>query len=299
MVWKEPGMKLFGGQSSIAEVRQMLVKHVSKAYISQENIDQQWRNLNYLGKPDFTKAVDEYEAFLALIKSFDLEIHYLPQSDETGLDSIYTHDPLFIFDRGAVLLNMGKQQRSGEPGSAGVFLESMGIPVSGKITGEGRVECGDILWLDERTLAVGEGYRTNAEGIRQLRHILGDAVDEIIPVPLPHWTGPEDCLHLLSNISPVDRDLAVVYSRLLPVPFRLTLLERGYKLVEVPDEEYDTMGCNVLPLAPCRCIVLDGNPKTKARLEKEGVEVLAYRGEEISLKGAGGPTCLTRPLLRV
>lgn len=292
-------MKLFGGQSSVAEVRQILLKHVCNAFISQENMDRQWRDLNYLGRPDFTKALEEYEAFLALLRGFDLEFHFLLQSDETGLDSIYTHDPFFIFDGGAVLMNMGKGQRSGEPGSAAVFLESSGIPVVGMITGEGSMECGDILWLDERTLAVGEGYRTNAEGIRQLRRILGDAVDEVIHVPLPHWTGPDECLHLLSIISPVDRDLAVVYSRLLPVPFRLTLLERGYTLVEVPDEEYDTLGCNVLPLAPRRCIILGGNPKTKARLEKEGVEVLSYRGEEISCKGVGGPTCLTRPLMRV
>jgi len=148
-------------------------------------------------------------------------------------------------------------------------------------------------------VAVGEGYRTNAAGIRQLRDLLGDLVDEVISVPLPHWTGPADCLHLMSLISPVAPDLAVVYSRLLPVPFRQRLLERGWELVEVPDREYDSMACNVLAVAPRRVIMLAGCPVTEAGLKSVGAEVWTFDGSDLCLLGGGGPTCLTRPLLRL
>lgn len=240
----------------------------------------------------------EYEGFVALLERFGLEIGYLPADESTGLDSIYAHDPLVISHKGAILCNMGKVARQAEPEAAARYLQQVGVPILGRISGSGRLEGGDVCWLDERTVAVGEGYRTNAEGIRQLRSLLGDAVDEVIAVPLPHWTGPDDCLHLLSFISPVDHDLAVVYSRMMPVPFRQLLLERGMRLVEVPDEEYDSMACNVLAVAPRRCIMLAGNPITQQRLEAAGAEVWTYEGQDLCLKGGGGPTCLTRPILR-
>ena len=160
------------------------------------------------------------------------------------------------------------------------------------------VEGGDVTWLDSQTMVVGQGYRTNAEGIRQLRALCGASVSEIVTVPLPHWKGPSDVMHLMSLISPVDTNLAVVFSPLLPVPFRDQLLDRGYGLVEVPEEEFDTMGTNVLAIAPGTVVVLDGNPRTRAALDRAGVQTLAYAGSEISMKGSGGPTCLTRPLLR-
>jgi N-dimethylarginine dimethylaminohydrolase len=193
---------------------------------------------------------------------------------------------------------MGKDGRKGEPGAAGTFLESIGVPILGAISGEGRLEGGDVVWLDERTLAIGEGYRTNAEGIRQLESLISDLVDELIVVPLPHWEGPGDVLHLMSMISPVSHDCAVVYSRMMPVIFRQRLLNRGMNLVEVSDEEYDSMACNILAIAPGRCLMLSGNPQTSRNLSEAGVEVTEYNGFEISRKGAGGPTCLTRPLLR-
>jgi N-dimethylarginine dimethylaminohydrolase len=193
---------------------------------------------------------------------------------------------------------MGKAQRRGEPPAMGRFLNALGAPVIGEITPPGLLEGGDVVWIDERTVVVGEGYRTNAAGIRQLCHLLGDLVDEVIPMPLPHWTGPADCLHLMSMISLLDDGLAVVYSRLLPTPFRQWLIGRGFTLVEVPDEEYDSMACNVLAVAPRQVIALAGNPVTKARMEAVGVNVWTYEGSDISIKGGGGPTCLTRPLLR-
>ncbi|MDZ7364124.1 MAG: arginine deiminase family protein [candidate division KSB1 bacterium] len=180
----------------------------------------------------------------------------------------------------------------------GEFFSKMNVPILGVIAGNGRLEGGDVVWLDERTLAVGRGYRTNDEGIRQLQQLLKDLVDEVVVVPLPHWRGPHEVLHLMSLISPIDVDLALVCSKLLPVPFRERLLARGFRLLEVPDEEYESMGCNVLAIAPRKCMMLAGNPRTKALLMNEGVEVWEYLGEEISRKGAGGPTCLTRPIWR-
>ena len=178
------------------------------------------------------------------------------------------------------------------------YYEALGVTVLGAIVGDGLLEGGDFLWLDDATCAVADGYRTNPEGIRQLRDILGAGI-HVEAVALPHHRGPDACLHLMSFISPLDRDLALVFSPLMPVPFRNWLLERGIGLVEVPDEEFEaTMGCNVLALAPRKCLAIDGNPVTRARLEAAGCEVVAYKGREISLKGGGGPTCLTRPLIR-
>ena len=178
------------------------------------------------------------------------------------------------------------------------YFESLDIPIIGRISSPGKLEGGDIVWIDNRTVAVGVGYRSNLEGILQLKQILSDDIDEIIPVHLPHWTGPADCLHLMSNVSPIDNDLYLVYSRLLPVSFREYLLGRGIKLVEVPDEEYDSMGCNVLAISPRKVIMINKNPITQQRLEAENVEVHTYDGSEISIKGSGGPTCLTRPFMR-
>ena len=288
----------YGSQSEVGKIKSILLKHPKDAFINQSNVDAQWKNLRFLDCPDFEKALREYDYFMSLLMEDIPEIHLLPQDMATFLDSIYVHDPIIITKKGAILCNMGKTLRRDEPSAAGDAMERLGIPVLGAITGGGRLEGGDVVWLDEETLAVGHGYRTNAEGIRQLRQLTSGMVSEFIIVPLPHWQGPGEVLHLMSLISPVDHDLAVVYSRLLPVPFRDRLLERSVKLVEVPDSEFETMGCNVLAVAPRRCIMLSGNPQTKKLLEAEGADVREYDGKEISHKGAGGPTCLTRPLLR-
>ena len=291
-------MKNFGCQSMYAPIRRMALKHPRQAFIDQKNLEAQWQSLFYFGCPDFENSLAEYEKFLGVLEQFDFEIHFAPEDETTGLDSIYVHDPLVISERGAILCSMGKAARAPEPAAAEKYLAEMGVPVIGKITGDGKLEGGDVLWVGERTLAVGQGFRTNAEGLRQLRVFLDDAVDEIFPVQLPYWTGPQDCLHLLSFISIVDEDLAVVYSRLMPVPFREWLLEHGFNFVEVPDEEYDSLGCNVLAVAPRKCVMLAGNPVTKKRLEEAGAQVWTYEGNDISFKGTGGPTCLTRPILR-
>lgn len=291
-------MKEFGCQSETKTIRKLLLKHPREAFISDENLAQQWKALNYAGCPDFGKAVDEYDRFVELLSRFGMEILFLPENGGTGLDSIYTHDPLIVTGKGAILCNMAKAGRKGEPAAASDYFAANGIPVYGAITGDGRLEGGDVVWMDERTVAVGHDYRTNAEGIRQLTEILGDAVDEVVTVPVPHWKGPDDVFHLMSILSPIDDHLVLVYPRLMPVPFLQWLQDRHFTLLEVPDSEFGSLACNVLTVAPRKCVMISGNHKTQRILEEAGVEVLTYQGEEISVKGAGGPTCLTRPILR-
>ena len=226
------------------------------------------------------------------------EINYLPKNDNVGIDSIYTRDSSVLTNQGMILCNMGKENRRHEPSAVKEYLSEIDIPVLGEITGDGRLEGGDLIWLDSKTLVVGRGYRTNDEGIRQLKMLTLDFIEDFIVVPLPHWHGPSDVMHLMSFISPLDRDLAVVYSPIMPVPFREFLIAKGIQLIEVPDSEYESMACNILAIAPRMCIMLDGNHQTRALLEDAGVEVLVYKGDEISRKGEGGPTCLTRPILR-
>jgi N-dimethylarginine dimethylaminohydrolase len=288
----------FGCSSEVGPLGRLLMKHPIEAFIGSGNITQQWEDLNYLGPPDYDRAVREYEGFVELLERHVEGIHYLPRQDGTGLDSIYTRDPVVMTAAGAVLCNMGKEQRRGEPQVLEDYLRGLHVPILGSISGNGRLEGGDVVLFDKNTLAVAESYRTNREGIRQLRELVRDVIPDLQVVTLPHWQGPGDVLHLMSIISPVDHDLAVVYSRLIPVPFREWLLHRGIELVEVPDTEFETMGCNVLAVSPRNCILLKGNPRTRDLLEKKGVEVWEYEGEEISKKGAGGPTCLTRPIYR-
>ncbi len=288
-----------GAQSEIAPIRTLLLKHPRQAWVSRDNVRDQWMSLRYADEPDFVRAVDEYDRFLEILRRTVPEIHFLPEDAQTGLDSIYVRDAAMVTEQGIILCRMGKEARRGEPEAIERFAKVMAWPVLGKILDPGTVEGGDVVWLDDRTLAVGHGYRTNAEGIRQLREMTaGSVTEEVIEVPLPHWDGPGDVLHLMSLLSPVDRGKLLVYSRLLPVPFRQRLLESGFGLLEVPDGEYASMATNVLAVAPGKCLALDGNPRTRDVLERAGVEVMTYEGSEISAKGAGGPTCLTRPLLR-
>jgi arginine deiminase len=292
-------MLAYGCESNVGHLRSVLVKPPRVAHGGQAGLAAAWRALGYPAEPRHDVAVRQHEQLLALLRKAGADIQELPAAEGTGPDSVYTHDPVIVTSRGAIGCRMGKDARSAEPAAALRWMASMDIPILGHIVAPGSLEGGDVVWLDSRTVAVGEGYRTNAAGIRQLRDLLGDLVDEVISVPLPHWTGPADCLHLMSLISPVAPDLAVVYSRLLPVPFRQRLLERGWELVEVPDREYDSMACNVLAVAPRRVIMLAGCPVTEAGLKSVGAEVWTFDGSDLCLLGGGGPTCLTRPLLRL
>ena len=291
--------KEFGCQDMTGSIRKVLIKDPQSAYKNQENIDSQYEDLNYFGKPKFEQALKDYSLFRSILENNQIEIHTLPEDSTTTLDSIYTHDACLVSNSGVILCSMGKELRKKEPEMISNYFESIGIPIIGEISSPGKLEGGDIVWIDDRTIAVGVGYRSNFDGISQLKQILSNDIDEIIPVHLPHWTGPADCLHLMSNVSPIDENLFLVYSKLLPVSFREFLLKREIKLIEVPDEEYESMGCNVLAIAPNRAIMIEGNNATKKLLEDEGVEIFTYPGTEISYKGAGGPTCLTRPFLRI
>lgn len=284
--------------SEVDRLTHVMVKHPRDAFVDAQTIGAQWASLNFTAAPDLARAVDEYERFVELLKASGTTVTRLPRDARTTLDSIYARDASIVSPRGVILCNMGKQSRVDEPSAQEqAFRLLRSVVVCGRIESPGSLEGGDVVWLDAKTMIVGRGYRTNADGIRQVRTMLGADV-EVVEVPLPHWRGPGDVMHLMSLLSPVDHDLAVVYSRLLPVPFREWLLSRGFSLVEVPDEEFDSMGTNVLALSPRRCVMLAGNPRTRAALERAGCEVLEYQGDEISVKGAGGPTCLTRPLRR-
>lgn len=279
-------------------MRGLILKHPREAWLGAANIRRQWKALGYTAEPDLERACAEYDAFVGVLRRFADEIRFLPADEATGLDSIYVRDAAVEAPRGLVLARMGKALRRGEPAAIRAFAEAAGLPVAGEIREPGTLEGGDVVWLDARTAAVGLGYRTDAEGLRQLAGILTPDGVEVLGVPLPHWDGPGDVLHLMSMLSPVEAKKLLVYSRLLVVAFRRRLLDMGFELIEVPDEEYASMATNVLALAPGKCLALAGNPRTAARLEKAGLEVLTYEGAEISRKGAGGPTCLTRPLRR-
>jgi len=284
-------------QNEFATLGRVLLKHARQAFVSQAAIDAQWRDLNFTSPPDFDTAVAQYDRFVEVITAAGAEACFLPRSDDVGLDSIYVRDAAIVCDRGIVLCSMGKALRQTEPDAQAHTYNELGERVFGAVVPPGRIEGGDVAWLDASTVVVGRGYRTNDAGITQLRALAGVSV-EVVIVPLPHWRGQTDVFHLMSFISPVDRDLAVVYSPLMPVPFRELLLDRGVTLVEVPDEEFEAMGTNVLAIAPRRCVMVAGNPVTRRRLEQAGADVVEYEGSEISLKGGGGPTCLTRPLER-
>ena len=276
----------------------VVIKHARDGFVSQQAIAAQWRDLNFSAPPDIGRAIDEYDRFLEIVGAGGAAILRLPADHETTLDSIYTRDASVVSAAGVITCSMGKRQRESEPRVQGRQLQRLGVPVVGSIRAPGRLEGGDVVWLDATTVAVGEGKRTNADGIGQLRALLGDGV-EVVVVPLPDHPGEHDVLHLMSLFSPVDSDLAVVYRRLLPLEFSRTLADRGYHFVDVPDEEFDTMGANVLAVAARTCVMLEGNPKTRDRLERAGASVQVYEGREISAKGGGGPTCLTRPLTRL
>jgi dimethylargininase len=283
----------FGAQTMVDPLRRVLVKRPEECFAVADPAA--W---HYAGRPDLDAARREHDELIGILAGCGAEVVDHPEPQPGRADAIYVFDPALVAERGAVILRMAKDLRRGEEAAMARRLAALGIPVVATLAGEARAEGGDLLWLDRRTLAAGQGFRTNREGLRQLREALEPDGVEVLAVELPFWTGPDACLHLLSLISLVDHDLAVVYAPLLPVPFWRRLRDRGVALIEVPEEELPTQAPNVLALAPRKCLMLEGNPVTRRRLEAAGCEVLTYRGREISLKAEGGPTCLTRPLWR-
>jgi dimethylargininase len=239
---------------------------------------------------------EEHEAFRALLADTGAEVVVAATPHSLDPDAIYVYDPALVTDDGAVMLRPGKEGRRGEVEVMAADFVEAGLPIAGRLDAPAMAEGGDTLWLDERTLLVGRGYRTNDEGIRQLAEAMPGV--DVVAFDLPHLRGAGEVLHLMSLLSPLDVDLAVAYPPLMPVRLIELLAGRGIELVEVPDEEFETMGPNVLALAPRVALALEGNDETRRRMEKAGVDVRVYTGDEISRKGDGGPTCLTRPLLR-
>jgi dimethylargininase len=285
--------RAWGGQSMVAPLKRVLVRRPAPPKTGDE-----FAKFGYPKVVDQGRAEREHEAFRALLAGAGADV-VVAGPDEAGLlDAIFVYDPSLMTDAGAVLLRPGKELRLPEIALAERAYEELGVPIIGRIEAPGAVEGGDTLWLDERTLAVGRGYRTNDDGIRQLREVLAPSGIDVLTVDLPHWRGPGECMHLMSLISPIAERLAVVYLPLMSVPFVEELQGRGWSFIEVPDEEFETLGCNVLTVEPMRVVVCAGSPVTRERLEAAGCVVEAYEGGEISHNRAGGPTCLTRPILR-
>ena len=281
--------RLYGCQSMTGDLRRVLVRAPRAEDL------RGWQRCGWRSEPDARGIAAEHEAFCGLLESAGAEIVVSESPAEGNPDAIYTYDPALVTDAGALLLHPGKECRRAEVGAMAEDFERAGVPVAGRLHEPELAEGGDCCWLDERTLLVGCGYRTNEAGIARLRELLPEV--DVHAYDLPHWHGHRAVMHLMSLISPLAPDLAVVYEPLLPTRLAQLLEERGVELVAVPDEEFDSMGSNVLALAPRVALAVEGNPRTRERMERAGVEVLTYRGEELS-KGDGGPTCLTRPLLR-
>lgn len=256
-----------------------------------------WRDYSWRAAPDPARAAGEHDALRATLESAGAEVVIGKSPVPGDPDAIYAYDPTLPTDRGVIVLRPGKPGRRPEPAAIERDLHAAGLTTLGALEPPATAEGGDMFWLDDRTLLVGRGYRTNDAGIEQIRSLLGPGVD-VMRFDLPHHRGPEACLHLMSFISPLDDDLATVFLPMMPVRLVELLRERDIALVEVPEEELDSQGPNVLALGPRVALALEGNPTTRRRMESAGVDVRTYIGDEISRKGDGGPTCLTRPLDR-
>ncbi len=285
-------------QSEYGALQSVFIKKAANAFIDQDTISREWKSLNFLSEPNNTAAEKESKQFEVLLSKHGSEVKFFSKDTSLTMDSIYCRDASIATDKGVIICNMGKPERKNEPAAAAKVYHELNVPILGTIKSPGTVEGGDVAWLDPKTLAVGRTYRTNDDGIRQLREMLEPSGVQVLVVHLPHYKGSSDVFHLMSIFSPVDKDLAVVYSPLMPIVFREELISRGYALVEVPDEEFESMGCNVLAISPRKCMMMKGNNITKQRILDAGCEVIEYEGQEISYKGGGGPTCLTRPMWR-
>ncbi|WP_262691026.1 dimethylarginine dimethylaminohydrolase family protein [Kordiimonas aestuarii] len=285
------------GFNEYGRLKSVAVRTATAAYQSADKIETEWRTLRFHEAPKLTTANEEHETFVGMLRREGVEVITLPSEGQLTLDSIYARDALLVSPRGLILCNMGRASRNSEPEINAHFLNKHGFPLLGRVEAPGTIEGGDLIWLDATSLAVGEGPRTNAAGISQLQALVGDDVDVHV-VPLPTPDHPDDVFHLMSMISPLDRNLALIYRPLMPDSFLSWLTGHGISFVDVPEEEFIPMGCNVLAIGPRDVVMLDRLPLTKERLEAAGCRVQTYKGDEISRKGEGGPTCLTRPLVR-
>jgi N-dimethylarginine dimethylaminohydrolase len=282
-------MARFGSQSMTGRLERVLVRPP----LPEDGA--RWREYGWRAEPDHAAAAAEHENLRAMLEGAGAEV-VVSTHDPGNPDAMYVYDPVLVGSEGAVLLRPGKEGRRNEPDAIAEALAAADVPLAAELADPVFAEGGDTVWLDEGTLLVGLGYRTNTAAVAALGAAFPGV--SVVAFDLPHWNGRGEVMHLMSFISPLDRDLALVYPRIAPVRLFELLAEREIEIVEVPDEEFETQGPNVLALGPRVGLALDGNPETRRRMERAGVEVLVYRGDEISRKGDGGPTCLTRPLLR-
>jgi N-dimethylarginine dimethylaminohydrolase len=283
----------FGGQSMTATLRTVMVREPAPTVGGDE-----WQSFGYTRSIRQPETVREHHEFVDLLQANGIDVISAGPDPVGHLDAIFAYDPSLMTNRGAILLRPGKDLRRDEPALHRATYQEFGIPIIGEVQAPGTVEGGDTLWLDEHILAVGRGYRTNTEGIRQLTEILRPLGVQVLVYDLPHWNGAGECLHLMSMISPVAEKVAVVYSRMMAVAFVEWLKEAGWTLIEMPESEFDTMGCNVLALGEGKVVIANRNPETSALLQAAGLTVLEYQGDHISHNRQGGPTCLTRPVYR-
>ena len=280
-----------------SKISEVAIRSPLSSFVSDEKITNEWASLRFHAKPDLKKAIIEYNYFRSFLEEDGIKIIELPSSDRLTLDSIYTRDSILVCDSGVILCNMGRSSRTPEAEENFKTLANKGYKIAGQIKSPGTLEGGDFIWIDNKNAAVGLGPRTNSEGIRQLKEILGPEIDLHI-VDLPDPDHPDDVLHLMSIISPLDKDLAVIYKPFMPESFLKWLTKLGIEFVEVSEVEYPLMGCNILATAPRSIIMLENLPEIKNKLKNNGCKIRLYKGDEISRKGEGGPTCLTRPLIR-
>ena len=253
--------------------------------------DAQWR------EPDRNSLVREHNEFVQLLEKLGCKVHIASAVD--GLvDAVYMHDPMIMTPHGAILLQMGKRVRQPEPAQIRKDLERIGVPILGELTGSAIADGGDKVWLDAKTLLIGHGYRTNGEGIEQIRKMLAPYGVEVHAFDLPHFQGPDAVLHLMSVLSPISRNRAVVYEPLAPIRLLEFLKSRNITWLTVNDTEVHTQGANILTVEPNVVVLAAGNPEIEGKLRKSGVTVHIFNGANVAVKGDGGPTCLTAPLLR-
>ena len=261
-------------------------------------IADRWGELGFLHAPEFATAQAQHDQLCERPAFSGAEVIHLPSASDLSLDAVYTHDPSLATDQGLIALNPGKTNRIPEAKHHVEFCSSVGIPEAGKILPPGKTEAGDMVWLDSSTLLVGQGYRTNSAGIAQMRALLQPHGVEVMSAPLPHGTGPSACLHLMSLMSLLNENTVLVDLPWLAVETVELLQSRNYRLVEIEYSERDTLACNVLSLGDNRLLALEENQKTNQHLRRAGFEVQTFPGSELCVNGGGGPTCLTRPLLR-
>jgi N-dimethylarginine dimethylaminohydrolase len=286
------------GHSMSGALHRVMVCSPRTAGWNRPEYSTRWRDLGFHHAPGFEQAQAQHDALCRELKSAGAEVIELPPSPNLSLDSVYTHDASLPTDHGLIVMRPGKPNRVAEGPHHASLCATLGIPILARIMSPGTTEAGDMLWLDSKTLLIGHGYRSNAPGIGQMRDLLAPKGIEVLSAPLPHGPGPSACLHLMSLISLLDDHTALVDLPWLAVETVELLKSRGFHFIEIDPSERDTLACNVLALGNNRLLAIEENPKTNARLRQAGFDVRTFPGAELCINGSGGPTCLTRPLLR-